>query len=459
MAKKGSALATIGLDYSAFEAGAKAVMKLSEQMGTFLRDTLAVAAGNVIASAFTKGAGAIVSFFTAMKNNLANIFTTGEELANLAHATGMATGAYLQFKTATEKNISMSEAANLLGRNAEIMEKDASLFRDISLKLFGVGERIQGFWLGVADKIAPVINPLLDRLLALDLSQWGQDFAAPIADAVAIIAQLAMDGQLWQTMGELAAAAFTYAAEVFGKVLELFTYEGFMAGLALIWVGIKQLGTYLYEVLQDAFSRLVVFFASQIFTVLNTCAAIVDNITVMIGDALNKIIKYETFGAVDTRAGIMDSDEQDRRAQERAKQAQDALDSIPASKPNGDPTKPRGSILDELKNILASTSFGSPELLDKLQNALEKFEKNSVAGASKNSNTAASQNFGVSSLAAVGGGGGVGFVSLTEHAAQQTSLQREINDNVKQMVFYAANRGNSGSAPPVYYASAKAAIR
>jgi len=457
MAKKGSAQATIGLDYSAFEAGAKAVMKISQQMGSFLRDTLAVAAGNVLASAFTRGAGAITSFFSAIRDNLSHIFDTGEELANLAHATGMATGAYLQFTTAASKNISMSEAANLLGRNAEIMQRDAGLFRDISLKLFGVGERIKGFWLGVADKIAPVINPLLDRLLALDLSKWGESFATPIANAIAIVSQLALDGQLWSTMGELAAAAFTYASEILGKTIALYSAEGFWTGLKALWEGIKALGAYLLEVFQNAFSSVSKTFAVMMLQTTNTVANIIDAIVVSLGDALNSLVKYNTLGMVDTRAGIMDRNDLAKNMKEREAAMQNLLNGFGESE-NQKPEMPKaGSLLDALKEAIATTSFGSPELFEKLQAALEKFQKGS-SNSPGFTNTTATQNFGVSSLAAVGGGGGVGLVSLTDYAAKQTNLQEEIRDGVKQMVFYAQNRGNS-TAPPVYYASGKAAIR
>jgi hypothetical protein len=458
MAKKGSASATIGLDYSAFEAGAKAVMKISEQMGSFIRDTLAVAAGNILASAFTRGTGAVTSFFAALKDNLDAIFSTGEELANLAHATGMATGEYLKFKTAAEKNITMSEAAKLLGNNAAIMEKDAGIFRDISLKLFGVGERIQGFWLGVADKIAPVINPLLDRLLSLDLSSWGQAFATPIANAVAIIAQLAMDGTLWQTMGDLAAAAFTYAAEILGKVLKIFTVKGFMEGVAMLWDAIKALGAYMADVFSRVFNKLTKEFAYYLLSAANACANVIDQITVVLGDTLNKLIKYNTLGMVDTRAGVMDQKDAERNKMEREAYLQAMLKVFQGDQPGKPATPaPAGGLVEQIMEAISSTQFGTPELMDRIAKALEKFQTQTSPGSDKNSNTAATQNFGVSSLAAVGGGGGVGFVSLTEHAAQQTSIQTDILETLKSM----ANKtpGPESTPPVMYKSSMRAEIR
>lgn len=460
MAKKGSAQATIGLDYSAFEAGAKAVMKIAAQMGSFLRDTLAVAAGNILANAFSRGASAISSFFATMRDRLSDIFATGESMANLAHATGMATGEYMKFSLAASKGISMSEAAALLGKNADIMQKDAGIFRDVSLKLYAVGERIQGFWLGVADKIAPVLMPLLDRLMSLDLTSWGQAFAEPIANAVGIIYQLAVDGQLWQTMGELAAAAFRYAGEILGKVIAVFSSYGFTEGLAALWDGIKSVGAYLYQVLQNALSGVTKAFAVGMLQASNTVANIIDGIVVSLGDALNALVKYHTLGAVDTRAGLMDKNDLAENMKERDAAMQNLLNSFGESE-NGAPTpteKP-GSLLEEIQKAINSTTFGSPELLDKIQAALDKFQKGTVPNSPTSSNNSFLQNFGVSSLAAVGGGGGVAKVSLMDHAAKQTDIQDEIKENVKQLVYYASNRGSTSEAPPVYYSSGKAAIR
>jgi len=411
MAKKGSAQATIGLDFSAFEAGGKAVMKIAQQMGSFIRDTLAVAAGNILASAFTKGASALASFAGAMKDNLLQIFMTGEELANMAHATGMATGQYLQFKTAVEKGVTFSEAGKLLGKNAEIMERDANIFRDISLKLFAVGERIKGFWLGVADQIAPVINPLLDRLAALDLSAWGQAFAEPIAKAVGIIYQLAVDGQLWQTMGELAAAAFKYASEILGKCIALFASMGFEEALSTIWESIKSIGVYLYETLQSAFGRVIEFFSLGFLAALNKAADLLDSMAVMMG--------------------FLD----ESTANDMKKDRDSTLEGVAAgyAEPSETPKEEKASLAESLKDIFKSVTFGTPEMWAKIEEAGKKFE--GVAKNSKNnegfSNQSFSQNFGVSSLASVGGGGGTGAGSLIGHAEQQTKIQQETLDNVR----------------------------
>lgn len=408
MAKTGSASATIGLDYSAFEQGGKAVLEISLKMSNFLKNTLAVAAGTVIGSAFTAAAGAIKSFVGSIRSSLADIFSQGEAMANMAHATGMATDAYMKFRLAGEKGISVTEAGELLGRNAEIMRKDASIFRDISLKLYAVGERIQGFWLGVADKIAPVLNPLLDRLTALDLSTWGQAFAKPIADAVAIIYQLALDGQLWKTMGELAAAAFKYAGEVLGKLVSLFASEGFSIALKSLVAQLSPIGSWMGD-----------FFAAALSNAFN----IAGRILVAYGNSFFNLIDRAMVAL-----GVTTEEHAADNAAERAQNANAAFG--PLNLPTAPTITGVADFGKALKDAFTSVQFGNEELNSKLADALSKFEAK-AKDATAFSNRTAVQNFGVSSLAAVGGGGGVGRGGLLDEAARQTRLQESMAADLK----------------------------
>ena len=55
-----------------------------------------------------------------------------------------------------------------------VLDKDAALFDDVSDKLALTGIKVRGFWVGVAEKVAPVLKPLLDKFASLDLASWGQ---------------------------------------------------------------------------------------------------------------------------------------------------------------------------------------------------------------------------------------------------------------------------------------------
>lgn len=83
-----------------------------------------------------------------------------------------------------------------LGKQAEIMDRNAALFDDISDKLALAGLKVQGFFVGVADQVAPVIQPLLDWFASQDLAAQGQAFGQAIAASITMLT----DGTMGQTL-------------------------------------------------------------------------------------------------------------------------------------------------------------------------------------------------------------------------------------------------------------------
>jgi hypothetical protein len=51
---------------------------------------------------------------------------------------------------------------------------------------------VRGFWVSLADKVAPALKPLLDRFANLDFASWGQK----AGEAVAFIVQAFADGKV-----------------------------------------------------------------------------------------------------------------------------------------------------------------------------------------------------------------------------------------------------------------------
>jgi hypothetical protein len=99
------------------------------------------------------------------------------------------------------------QAAKEVGAQAEIMDRNAALFDDISDKLALAGLKIQGFFVGFADQVAPVIQPLLDWFAGQDLAAQGQAFGKTVATAI----QMLVDGTIWGALGDgmaLAALGF-----------------------------------------------------------------------------------------------------------------------------------------------------------------------------------------------------------------------------------------------------------
>ena len=107
------------------------------------------------------------------------------------------------------------EAAAQVGSQAQILAKDAALFDDVGDKLALTGMKVRGFWVGVAEKVAPVLKPLLDKFASLDLASWGQK----AGEAVAFIVQAFADGKVGDILFTSAKIAFANAVNFLAGTL------------------------------------------------------------------------------------------------------------------------------------------------------------------------------------------------------------------------------------------------
>ena len=113
------------------------------------------------------------------------------------------------------------EAAAQVGSQAQLLQKDAALFDDVSDKLALVGTKVQGFFVGVADKVAPVLKPLLDKMATMDFAKWGQQ----IGEVVAFLIQAFSDGSIGDILFQTLKIALAQAANF---TLGIFTSLGRM---------------------------------------------------------------------------------------------------------------------------------------------------------------------------------------------------------------------------------------
>lgn len=232
MPAKGSATARVGLDVSAFEKGAQAIFKSVNAINSSIKTIAAVTGGAFIFGKLIEGAN---SFSQSIAGNITSTLQFSEELANLSHATGLAAGAFLTLGFAREKGISNERAAKLLGAEAKVLSENAGLFRDASIKLAVIGERMKGFWLGITEKAAPLLDRVFDKIITFDFVSWGEKIAKPFIDIGAFLFQVISDGRLAQTMKNLGAVlagalanALNYAADVGLKVF------GYMADVLVV---------------------------------------------------------------------------------------------------------------------------------------------------------------------------------------------------------------------------------
>ena len=365
MAKKGTATARIGLDYSAFAAGSKAVQSIATNMN------------RIVVGAIAFGAVKLgLDSLSGIKNAIMDVINLGEETANAGHIAGMAAGNFMIFSAAMEKGITRNTAASLIGDNAAILDRSAGTFRDVAIKLWAVGEKVKGFWLGVLDQVAPVLSKMLDSGLGVNLVAAGERFGKVMRDAFGVIYQLAADGNLWSGLGDMAAAAFRYATDIGSGLIEILFTKAFWSSINSFLTGmgsvIEQLASNLFTALSNAFNDLQRMWA-RIFP-----------------DLIN-------------------------------------ADLIPANRTSNPLTNPNDKDpLTALKDLFANTKL---EIPPSIIQALDKFN----AGAGKDSgqqfeNTKVAKNFAVSSLAAIGGGGGVGPGTQLLTVAQQHAKTAEQSD-------------------------------
>lgn len=107
------------------------------------------------------------------------------------------------------------DASEQLGSQAQILGRDAALFDDVSDRLEATGVKVRGFWIGVADQVAPVLKPLLDQFMKMDLASWGQK----AGEAVAFIVQAFADGKVGDILFTSAKIAFANAVNFLAGAL------------------------------------------------------------------------------------------------------------------------------------------------------------------------------------------------------------------------------------------------
>jgi hypothetical protein len=161
----------------------------------------------------------------------------------------------------------LANAGKALGSQSEILNRRAATFDRISDILKGVGAKMQGFFVGMLDRIADPVLKLLERFETLDLAaigqqagdalkeaahwalgmidsaiEWGQTLMHWIKIAGAVLAG-AFSPQLWESIGLSIKAAFLDAANVANGA-----FAGVVAGLR---VGFQSAVEFLATVLQS----------------------------------------------------------------------------------------------------------------------------------------------------------------------------------------------------------------
>ena len=92
----------------------------------------------------------------------------------------------------------LATAGDTLGSQASIMDKNAAVFDRVSDLLNGSSTKLQGVFVGMAESIAPAILPLVEEFNKMDFTALGQQ----IGSAAAMFIQAMTDGSIWSIMGD-----------------------------------------------------------------------------------------------------------------------------------------------------------------------------------------------------------------------------------------------------------------
>lgn len=164
----------------------------------------------------------------------------------------------------------IEDAAASLGKQAQLMQKNSKIFERTSTLLDRSGNTLKGFFVGVADKVVPVILPLLERLDRLDLAGHGQRFGQGIARGMRLLIGVFKTGVLKDLfaqslilggkeaanhvarMGAALGGVFGSLWADAGKGLEFLSSGTFWNGVSLVALGsFQKLGGGIIQIFKD----------------------------------------------------------------------------------------------------------------------------------------------------------------------------------------------------------------
>ena len=119
----------------------------------------------------------------------------------------------------------LATAADTLGSQAGVMDKNAAVFDRVSDLLNGASTKLQGVFVGMAESIAPAILPLVEEFNKMDFTALGQQ----IGSAAAMFIQAMTDGSIWSIMGDSIKISLGNAVNFLWASL-----QGIMAALAAL---------------------------------------------------------------------------------------------------------------------------------------------------------------------------------------------------------------------------------
>lgn len=327
---------------------------------------------------------------------------------------------------------SLDSAADSLGGQAELLNKNAALFEKASTLMGRAGNKLEGFFVGVADKVVPVIMPMLERLDGLDIAGQGQRFGEGLRSGLRAVLGLFEGG----TFGDLVRTELIRSGKIFVNTVAR-GLLGVVNGLRKFWFeGITSVFKNSVSVLKDGLVASAKAFGAVLLE--------------KIGEALDKIPGFGGKAEDLKDAGKALAEEADSGFK-------NALKTLEEADPLGDALKGFADGMADLDGFnLIDVSKDKEKMKRILENAIDSVDTNSgAAGRARGDGGGGGENGGglptgqpggkgdkaesapafaqASSLARIGGGGGVGGANtLVDQTRRQTGLLEQIRAETKR---------------------------
>lgn len=291
-----TAVVKLGLDTSAFSAGIRSAQAGITKLSSGITGAARIGSRGLIIAGV-----AALGLSTALVVGVKKAFDLGGSLADISAISGKSVKNLLLMRRALEdagisaekidrffltgqdrggviakamKNLSAKDwkdAAASVGKQADILDKSSAKFDRVSDLLGRSGDKLQGFFVGVADKISSSILPMLEKFDKVDLSGIGQKFGDGLVKGAEALAGLFDNPKLLVSGIE---AYLSVAMLNTGNVL----IAAFKSGIVFFKDGMSQAVTGIGEIIaatvMAAFEKPIAFFAAGILTAIDKVAAI-----------------------------------------------------------------------------------------------------------------------------------------------------------------------------------------
>jgi hypothetical protein len=339
------------------------------------------------------------------------------------------------------ENGAIDSARESLGKQTEILNRRAKDFEEAATLLDRAGNKMSGFFVGISDRIIDTILPLLNRMDSMDFAEQGQRFGDGLERGIRAVVGVFQQG----TFGDIVRHSLILSGKSFINTIAR-GWAGLVKGITL---GLLQTGKGLVKIIAEGFKDAI---AGLKIAVLDMDASLKEN-------ALGEDNAFATLAR--SRANLAQTNENIRQKNRGAMPNADQRElAIAEAFTKGmadladfnliDVSGNEQAIANLIKSAIGSVQPQGQRLVPSItpeQLAVLRGEGEESDGPG-NTNR---QTFGAaSSLASIGGGGGVamsGTEALVDQTKEQTGILRQ---SLKVMEQIKEGFGNKTFQGPQY---------